>query len=395
MLDLASIASSAIFAFNDEGIILQVNPALCRLLNQQERELAGQKISHIFTIPTLIFFQTHLYPLLKVDQQVDEIFISLKESSGKEIPVVLSGQRIEKDQQTINVFSCITIWNRSSYEAEIIAARKQAENALKENSALLEAQKSLELQVLQLDAQMHQLQQFNDTLKEISNAVTHEMQEPVRKLLLYTDILLNYRGSEVSNKDKARLIMQIERIKNILGSLQSYVWLEDPDAVQEEVDLAEALMQAKKQVLEQHPIAALEVTHEHLPKIGGSAAQLTLMFYHLLQNSLKFRAPERPLEVHVAATVINMNRFKQMSDRYAFQPFYKIVYTDNGSGFDPKYSQHIFHLFKKLEPASEGTGIGLALVKKIVLHHGGTITASGKLGAGSSFTLFIPTGSGV
>lgn len=390
MVDLANVSSCALFSFDDHGKILQANTTTCALLGIAKEQLLQEKINTIFTTPTLIFFQTHLYPLLKVEQSLDEIFITLKSQTNREVPVILSARRVVTGEWIENVCSCLTIYNRKNYEDEILAAKKEAERALQENTLLVETQSKLQENVRLLDEKMLLLQQYNEMLKEISHAVSHELQEPVRKLHLFTDLLLGSKQNTVDEGKKSKVHAQIQRIKQILSGLQNYVWLEDRYVHTTEIDLAEVVKGVQKTLAAENPGLDFSLNISALPKIQGSYDQCKLLFYQLLSNAIEYRSPERPLQIKFAASLINRNQFKLLQDHYTYRAYYKIDCADNGIGFDPKYAGYIFQLFKKLNPRSKGLGVGLTLCKKIVLNHDGIITAFSEPGKGSTFTLYFP-----
>lgn len=117
---------------------------------------------------------------------------------------------------------------------------------------------------------------------------------------------------------------------------------------------------------------------------------MIILFYELLSNSLKFRSADRPLKVSITSTILQHNQFKALQDRYLYNDHHKIVYSDNGIGFNEKYCDQIFQLFKKLDKDSKGMGVGLTLCKKIVANHKGKLTARSKKGEGCSFVIYLP-----
>jgi chemotaxis family two-component system sensor kinase Cph1 len=121
----------------------------------------------------------------------------------------------------------------------------------------------------------------------------------------------------------------------------------------------------------------VEVTHEQLPTLPGDGTQIRQLFQNLLANAIKFRS-ERPPAVHVAVSVDG--------------ECWRFTVSDNGIGIDPKYSDRVFVLFQRLHTREEylGTGIGLALCKKIVERHGGRIWFEPNAGGGTSFVFILP-----
>jgi sigma-B regulation protein RsbU (phosphoserine phosphatase) len=241
MVDLLNVAPCGIFSFNDEGIIIQANDTVCTLVKFDKQNLIHQKVSTIFTLPTIIFYQTHLYPLLKMKDSVEEIFITLKTKEGKEIPVLLSVKRIKEEGNVENICSCLPIYNRKNYEDEIIAAKKQAEKALEENSALIDTKAKLQQQIELLDDKMFQLQRRNEELKELNTTMSHDLQEPIRKLHLFSDLLLHGGSNTPQEQTLKKITNQTLRLKQLLHGLQDWIILDNDALKISEVDLVAAV----------------------------------------------------------------------------------------------------------------------------------------------------------
>lgn len=393
MMDLLNVAPCGIFSFNDEGIIMQANENICAKVQISKEDLLGQKLNTIFTLPTLIFYQTHFYPLLKMQHSVDEIFVTLKSKEGKEIPVLLSAKRIEAERGVEYVCACLPIYNRKNYEDEIIEAKRLAEKALEKNSALTDAKAKLQLQIELLDEKMYELQGRNEELKELSMTISHDLQESVRKLHLFTDLLLNADSKFPQEQTLKRITKQTLRLKQLLLGIEDWMTLDNNVLKVEELVLSEVLLEAKQKLLAKYPDQPFELEIGNLPKIRGDREQFLILFYEFLSNSLKFRSAERPLKVRITTTILQHNQFKALHDRYLYNDHYRIVYSDNGIGFNEKYTDQVLHLFKKLDKNSRGMGVGLTLCKKIVANHKGKFTVTGKEGEGCSFIIFLPLNS--
>jgi signal transduction histidine kinase len=133
--------------------------------------------------------------------------------------------------------------------------------------------------------------------------------------------------------------------------------------------------------------ARLESSHgtvevDPLPRIDGDPIQLRQLFQNLLANALKFRSPDRPPRVKVSATPSTVDGV----------PGWQFRIDDNGIGFEPRYAERIFGPFQRLHGRQEyeGTGIGLAIVRRIVERHRGQVRADGRPGEGASFTVWMP-----
>ncbi len=147
-----------------------------------------------------------------------------------------------------------------------------------------------------------------------------------------------------------------------------------------------------------------DITTGGLPKnrptllLGNTGCGKTIMVYNLVSNALKFSAPERQLHITIKTEVARGSNFRTEDITDALnrlspeKKYCHISITDNGIGFDPQYKERIFELFQRLHGKAEfaGTGIGLAIVKKIIEIHHGVITAQSKPGKGATFNIFIP-----
>jgi signal transduction histidine kinase len=122
--------------------------------------------------------------------------------------------------------------------------------------------------------------------------------------------------------------------------------------------------------------------------------QIKQLLSNLIDNSVKYRHPEREGHVHIGCKKVGALGLQGTTN--PFQQYYKITVKDNGIGFDPAYATKIFELFQRLPTAAavKGTGIGLAICKKIVQNHNGIIEASGKPGEGATFSIYLPVVSG-
>lgn len=390
MVDITNAAPCCIFSFNDEGLIMQVNDTLCELLGLGRQEVYRQKVNKIFTLSTLIFYQTHFFPLLKMQQCVDELYITLKTAGNEEVPVLLSAKRIIESGSIENVCACLPIYHRKKYEEEILSAKKQAEEALQQNTELIKVKTELQKHIEALDEQLYTLHQRNEELKQFNTIITHDLQEPLRKLHLFTDILMNKKEASPLAPVLHKVIHLVNQLRSLLYSVQDYVQLEEQILNIKVVDLEKAVLAAKQKVIAEYPGVPFNIAEKGLEPIEGDFNQLVLLFYELLSNSLKFRRPNQKPEILIEGTRLQYNQFKTSEGRYKYTEHLQIRYSDNSIGFEPQYAQQIFHLLKKLNKEEKGKGIGLTMGKKIIANHRGTISATGQKGAGATFIIYLP-----
>ena len=213
------------FSSRDDGTLSEVNEPLCKNLGYSREELLGKKIETIFTVATRIFQQTHLFPLLKMQGHAEEIYISLRAKDGEEVPALINAERKELQQEMLTSYAGIIVHQRTKFEDELVAAKKAAETALHQNTALLHAKQDLQKHSEQLDQQMRMVSKQNEELRQFNHVVTHDLQEPLRKLFLFTERLLETddRVSEKKMVEKIRLVSG--QMRTIFSGLQQYIWL--------------------------------------------------------------------------------------------------------------------------------------------------------------------------
>ncbi|HEX8037761.1 MAG TPA: ATP-binding protein [Chryseosolibacter sp.] len=228
-----------------------------------------------------------------------------------------------------------------------------------------------------------ELQRSNEDLQQFAHVASHDLKEPVRKIKTFVN-----RLEEVISKDDSaqvyvgKIMSSANRMSDMIDGVLAYSSLNASEQNVEEVDLNDILrdIQNDLEVLIQEKGASIEC--ETLPRIDGIRVLLYQLLYNLIKNALKFsKQDQRPL-ITVSSTTV----------RLAGTDYARIVVGDNGIGFSPDYAKQIFKAFVRLNPKHvyEGTGLGLALCKKIVERHAGTIEATGEDGSGACFTIMLP-----
>ncbi|MCW3104212.1 MAG: putative regulatory protein [Bacteroidetes bacterium] len=378
-------APNGYVTFNDRGIIIAVNDTLCAMLNYTKTELEGAKFESVLNIAGRIFFQTHFFPLLKMQKKVDEIFLNLSAKDSSLIPVITSSLRNEERDPVINTCVILPVHNRRKYEEEILAAKRQAEEALRENRALTEARREADLHSLELDKKILQLNQVNNNLLQFNNIINHEMQECVRKILVFSRL-----GRTEDDEDYLLKITQTaNRLKVINSSLNAFIGLGLHEGKFEEVDLNSCLDEACLDVLKKTGFEALNFKCDKLPVVEGLFADLKMLFYHLISNSVKFRKQDE-VTINVTSVIYQDNIYKMNDRKYDYQDVVRLTITDNGKGFDNKHKEYVFAILKQLNHESPGSGIGLAICKKVLDNHQGSISIDSTEQRGTTVTIVLP-----
>jgi phosphoserine phosphatase RsbU/P len=372
-------------SFQDDGIIIDINNTLTQLLGYSRDDLVGKGVNMILTISSSIFYNTHLFPLIKLHGKAEEIFMSLLSEQGEHIPVLLNAQRRPEGGTVINECILFRVRERKKYEDEILAAKRQAEDALLRNESLINVTRQLESKSLQLDHKVSRLSALNQNLVEFNKIITHDFQESIRKVQLYASMI-----EKDHNVDLSRVVGASKRLRSLTDAMKMFVDLQE-EPTYSSIDLKFLLSEVKSEVCAAMDFNDLEFELTNLPAIQGFLPQMKLMFYHLLENAIAFRKEDERLKVKVSAIPVQENIYRTTEDKYEYRDFVQITVRDNGQGFDPAYLEYVFGMLKKLNPQSKGLGMGLSYVKRVVDNHHGTITVNSQPGKGSTFVITLPS----
>jgi sigma-B regulation protein RsbU (phosphoserine phosphatase) len=377
------------FSSSRDGIIMEANNSLCQCLGYTRDELIGKKLESIFTLSTRIFQQTHFYPLLQLKGQAEELYITLRSKDGADIPVLSNATQKERDGKIIITFAGITLNKRKKFEDEIIAAKKAAEKALNENTNLKAAQEELQKRAEELDKQIGLTEQQNRELRQFNHVATHTLQEPLRKLLLFSSQILETGENKAAETNVQKIRRTVEDMNAKLKGLQQYVWLTNEEFEWDNLDLLAQTELARKQVELENPGVSIELQTEAIPKIKANSKQMQFLLKELLLNAVRFRKPGNVAHVTMYASTLLLNKFRQLPGKYRYTEILKLEVRDNGIGFDDKYGEQAFELFRKLH-LTDGQGIGLSLCKKIIENHGGSISIESRKDVGTTIIILLP-----
>ncbi|HJW16822.1 MAG TPA: ATP-binding protein [Flavisolibacter sp.] len=255
--------------------------------------------------------------------------------------------------------------------------------------------KAAEFLEQKIEERTSELTQLNEQLKQFTYAASHDLQEPLRKITYFMDRLLAKIGPTLDEDDKRitdRISKTTERMRVLIDDLLAYSNTSLGITGFREVDLSAVV----QDVLDDMEATIIEngasVVYEDLPRINGDARQLRQMFQNLLSNALKYHKQDEGSRVHIGVTLVKSADISNIQVENKDATYYKIQITDNGIGFKNEDASRIFQLFQRLHGRSEyaGTGVGLAIVQKVVENHKGYIWAESEPGKGARFTILLP-----
>ena len=318
-----------------------VNPAFCRLVAKTKEELIDKRVKNIFGI-------------------VEEYWL------GKYDTVAKTGNPIQFENYgaELDKWYEVNVWKVMENQVAIIftdtTERKHREE--KEKKFIDELKRS------------------NQELERFAYVSSHDLQEPLRMVTLYSQLLeRRYKDSLDSDADDfiEYIVDNAKRMKQLIDDLLEYSRVTSQAKEFENVDLEKVL----DLVLANLSVSIVEnnanVTHAHLPIVIADQNQMLQVFQNLINNAIKFQGKKSP-EINISA--------QKCEKEWIFGV------SDNGIGIKPEHQKQIFDVFKRLHNREEypGTGIGLSIVQKIILQHGGRIWVESELGTGSTFYFTIP-----
>ncbi|HEU4471088.1 MAG TPA: ATP-binding protein [Flavisolibacter sp.] len=245
---------------------------------------------------------------------------------------------------------------------------------------------------------MEELRKSNENLEEFTRAASHDLKEPIRKVHYFTGRLRSQLGGKLdaeNNRILDRIEKAAERMRLLVDDLLDYSEVSYHRRETEAVDLNEKLNQILIDL--ELPIREKDAVIDigPMPVINGYRRQLQQLFQNLLQNALKYSRPGVRPQIRIRSREVNGadSRFELPQDRL-HHAFHLIEISDNGIGFEQKDAERIFLMFQRLHGNSEysGSGVGLALARKVAENHNGFITAEGRPGEGSVFRVLLPAG---
>ncbi|ALC16761.1 putative multi-sensor signal transduction histidine kinase [Desulfuromonas soudanensis] len=340
---------NALAVVDTSGTIIRVNDAFCRLVGSSEEDLMGSAFSEIA-------------PSCRLDRetgdggdaQIKNLETAYMSRLGKTIPVIFSCSVLRNSQGVVEARVCV---------AQDISSLKKVEDDLKLSAAFLE--------------KSHQ------ELQEFIHIASHDLQEPLRKIMTFGSRLAEKYGQALGEQGGDYLARQqsaAERMQTQILDLLTFSRVSSKVETFVSVDLDSILAVVARELKPRLEVMAGELRAEGLGTITGDPEQIRQLFQHLVENALKFRRPEVPPRIDIVREIDDDGRF------------FRIVVSDNGLGFESRHAERIFGVFQQLHGRGlyAGSGVGLAICRRIAERHGGSLTAQGTPGAGAVFTLILP-----
>jgi PAS domain S-box-containing protein len=362
---IEEVEDYAIILLDNEGIIQNWNNGAEKIKGYKEDEIVGKSFMNFYLPEDLErgLPQQLLNEAKQKGKAIHEGWRKRKDGTRFWGSIVLTA--VHDAEKNVIGFSKVT---------RDLTAKKLAEDRLKEYSRQLEFQ--------------------NQELEQFAYAASHDMKEPLRKIHMYNAFVVENPLNQLDEKSREflkRSLMAVTRMGKLIEDLLNY----SKTTTNLEADEAVNFNQLVEEIIQEHKEDFVEkgvsIQFGNLPVIHGIGFQFKQLMGNLIGNATKYRHPDRNLAITISSEQVKGEQLavgRIESDKM----YHKISVIDNGIGFEQQYAEKIFEIFQRLNNQSPatGSGIGLAICKRIVQNHKGAITAQGKPNEGARFDIYLP-----
>ena len=349
----------------EDGLIVYTNTYFFELINLSYEKVVGSFFTDFIHTESKEKFRTLFKQALK-ESSKGEINLYV---DGKIIPVYISLTSLQPNLPTVGVI--ITDFTEKKKNEELI----------------LKYQKDLE-------AKNFELSQSNTELASFTYIASHDLQEPLRKIQTFSSRILEreFENFSASTKDYfQRITGASRRMQNLISALLDYSRANTSEIVYVRTDLNTIIDEIKSNLNELIEEDNVIIKTSALPTLKVIPLQFNQLFSNIIMNAIKYKKEDTDVIINISGEVVSAGEIKTQTS-FTSDKYWKIKISDNGIGFEQEFANKIFELFQRLHGKSEyeGTGIGLAICKKIVQNHHGFIEAIGEPGIGSTFNIYLP-----
>lgn len=372
-LMVGEVQDYAILYLSKEGIIENWNKGAEKIKGYKAEEIIGKSFENFYT----------------PEDQANNLPRYLLSQATKYGRFGQEGFRVRKDGTLF--WANVVITAIHNEESEIIGFSKVTHDL----TVKKEADDKLKLNAAELEQKNQELEKMNKELQSFAYISSHDLQEPLRKIQTFSNMIIDKEFENLSEngRDKfKRMQNAAQRMQTLINDLLAYSRTNSQEVLLTKTNLNDIIDDVKEDLKEEIQLKAAIIEAEKIHcDVEVIPFQFHQLIYNLVSNSLKFSRADVIPKIIIKCEINKGSKMKnnQLDSK---RDYCHITFSDNGIGFDQQYSEKIFEVFQRLhgKETYQGTGIGLAIVKKIIDNHKGVVTAKGGLGEGATFDIYIP-----